>query len=295
MRETGLLRDGHEPRVDREAEGPQLELPVRRPADRAGGRGDAGEEALFEVREGPVGLREDPRGRALVEVEGADLPRELRHGLNGARARADDGDVAPGERDVVTPSRRVKGSPGEGVGPGNIRDERAREAAKPEHEVPCADGWPMVEADLPGAGRGVEGGPGDLGVETAVGPEAVGADAILEIGEDLGLGREGAGPVCLRMVGERIEMGGHVAGAARVGVHPPGAARALVAVDEDEVPVTGANEAHRHAEAGKARAHDGDVDDAGLRVRGRGACLCRSKGRGGHGSALPRGRGGRRL
>ena len=70
----------------------------------------------------------------------------------------------------------------------------------------------------------VELGPLDGGAGPEVGPEAELVDAGVGVGQDLGLVGEAAGPVRLGEERERVQMGRHIAGAARIGVVPPGAA-----------------------------------------------------------------------
>src|SRR3712207_9317417 len=58
----------------------------------------------------------------------------------------------------------------------------------------------------------------ELGVEADVRGHAVALGAVLQVVEDLGLGRERARPVRVRRERERVQVRGHVAAAARIGV-----------------------------------------------------------------------------
>ena len=77
----------------------------------AGGHagGEAPEQAPLPLGVAPVGLRQDPRRRALVDRRRAGGRCDLRDELDRARARADHRDAAAGEVDVVVPLGGVEG------------------------------------------------------------------------------------------------------------------------------------------------------------------------------------------
>ena len=87
----------------------------------------------------------------------------------------------------------------------------------------------------------------------------------LEVGADLRLRRVGPAPVRVRGERERVEVRGDVAGAAGVGVRPPGAADVGVALEDHEVVDALLAQPDGEAEAGEPGADDRDVDCAHCR------------------------------
>src|SRR5690606_12804173 len=63
----------------------------------------AAEQAAFALADGAVGLGHDPRRRALVQVELADLRLDLRHELDGRGACADHRDTLAFKAMVMVP------------------------------------------------------------------------------------------------------------------------------------------------------------------------------------------------
>src|SRR5262249_51044160 len=90
-------------------------------------------------------------------------------------------------------------------------------------------------------------------------PDAEPVDDILQIGEDLGLGAVRLRPFLARGEGEGIEVRGHVAGAARIAIVPPGAADARRLLQDGEIAVAGLAEPDGGADAAGAGADDSDA------------------------------------
>jgi hypothetical protein len=102
--------------------------------------------------------------------------------------------------------------------------------------------------------------------------QAFGVDDVLEVGADLVTAREGARPRRIRVRGEAVEMRGHVARDAGVGVVAPRAADGCGALEQDEVVASRAAQGDRRADACESRADDRDLDarQGAERVRARG-------------------------
>src|SRR5690348_3386041 len=83
--------------------------------------------------------------------------------------------------------------------------------------------------------------------------------AALQVVPDLRLPREGVRPVRVEGEGVRVQMRGHVAGAARVGVVTPGAADLAGLLEDDEIVAAGPLELDRRAEPREAGSDDRDV------------------------------------
>src|SRR5215207_1109356 len=96
-------------------------------------------------------------------------------------------------------------------------------------------------------------------MEAHVRQDAVAARRLPQVVEDLRLRGERARPVRVRGERERVEVRGHVAAAARVGVVPPGAADVAGALQQHEVVLALLLEPDGHAEPREAGAHDGDA------------------------------------
>src|SRR4029077_6679006 len=82
---------------------------------------------------------------------------------------------------------------------------------------------------------GIPTGRGDFGVQLQVGAELVTLRAAFEILQDLGLRRPHPRPVRVEVERVRIQVRLHVAGQSLVGVDPPRAADAVLAVEDGEV------------------------------------------------------------
>ena len=192
---------------------------VARPRDPLGPRQHPEGQALG-ARGGAVPVGEDPGRRALEED---DLARRLLHDreeLDGRGTRADDGHPAPGQVVVMVPLRRMEGRPGERRGARDLGNERfGEQPAAVDQEVRRQRAPRRLE--VPDPAVGVPPGLLECGVEgdLLLDPELAGRP--LQVALDLGLGGEGLGPI--RVGGERegVQVRGHVAPAAGVGVVMP--------------------------------------------------------------------------
>src|SRR5690606_3552194 len=96
--------------------------------------------------------------------------------------------------------------------------------------------------------------------QAQVWPQPEPVDAVAEVVPDVLLGGEGVPPVRVEGEGERVEMGGYVAGAARVGVVAPGAADVVVLLEDEQVVEAVAAQHDRGSQAAEAGTHDRYVD-----------------------------------
>ena len=97
-----------------------------------------------------------------------------------------------------------------------------------------------------------------LAVEADVRHHAVALGAVAQVVEDLGLRRERARPVRVRGERERVEVRGHVAAAAGIGVVAPGAADVRGALEHGEVELALLPQLDCHPEPREAGADDDD-------------------------------------
>ena len=123
---------------------------------------------------------------------------------------------------------------------------------------------PVVRIQLPALL--VEAGVDDLGVEAQVGTQLPLLDQAQQVVLDLVGRRELEAPVRLRLEGERVDVGGHVARGAGVGVVAPGAADLPGALEHREGADARLLEADGHADAGEARTDDGNGEVGAARV-----------------------------
>src|SRR6185312_5071934 len=249
-----------------EGDGDELAPHEERGALEALHEGHAAHEALLPRREGEVVARDDPRRRALIEVQPADARLDLRHELDRRGARADDGDAAAVEREVVVPARRVEQAAGEAIEPRQARIRRLGEGADGADEHVGGEAAARGVED-PDARALVPRGGAELVSEAQVGQHAEALGAAPEVGVDLGGGRVGAAPVGVGGEAEGIEVRLHVAGAARVGVVAPDAADVVGALEDEEVLDARLPQADGEAKAAEAAAGDGNVDVAGVGLR----------------------------
>ena len=258
------LRELHQPRALDEAEHEQLAAAV-----------DAGPHELLQPREAPVEprldgpdraarVRHDPRRRALDDVQLRDVLLDRGHELDRGGAGADGGHALAPEVVAVVPARGVERLALEGLEPGERRRPGLGQRPHPRDDDACAQ-RAVRGLDAPAALRPLDAG------HVAAGPQ-VRPDAVLvgdapQVVADLGLARVGLAPARVGREGERVEMRGHVAGAARIGVGVPRAAHVGRALEHGEVLDPFLLEADRHPEAREAAADDRDVDVGHARDR----------------------------
>jgi hypothetical protein len=125
------LPELHHPRLAVEADRPGLEQPVQQGAVGALGRRERLEQRAGAPGHLVVGLRHDPRRRALEQRQLRGPGRDARHELDRAGAGADHRDLLAGEVDVVAPPRGVERRAVEPLDPGQLRDLRQVQRADP--------------------------------------------------------------------------------------------------------------------------------------------------------------------
>ena len=268
MPERHLLDEPAEPRA------PELEHErLTRPVDPGAhgelrGREDPVDRPLPALHR-PVRVRHDPGRGALEHVQLLHLRLDLRHELDRRGAGADDGHPLASELVLVVPAGGVEGRALEALHAGQVGvariaqrplggdDDVGRELALGRLESPQL----LVLVPV---------GREQVGVEADVRHHAVAVRAVAQVLEDLGLRREGARPVRVGREGERVEMRGHVAATARIGVVAPGAADVRGALEHREVELALLPELDCHAEPGEAGADDDDpmVGQVNLRSPG---------------------------
>ena len=203
----------------------------------------------------------DPGGRALEQVELPYLRLDLRDDLDRGRAGSDHGDALAAEVHVVVPLSGVEGGALEALEAGDAGDLGLAEAAHAGHEhlrgEPTAGRVddPALPVVVPARLRD---GVAEANVRIHV--EVTGAAAQVVL--DLVPGGEGAAPAGVRGEAERVEVGGHVARDAGVGVVAPRAADVVGTFEQDEVLDPLLLEPDGHAEAGEAGADDRDAEVA---------------------------------
>jgi len=260
MAQCELLHVLHQPRMDREAEHARFEHPVEAAAHELLRERQRAEQPLFEPREAAVGLRHDPRRRALEQRERLHARRDLRHELDRARAGADHGDALAFERIRVIPLLRVERAAAEILDARNRRQRGARQAAHAGHQHARRQPLAVRERQTPALRALVVFGALQFVVHPQMRADPEALHAVFEIRADLGLRREHARPARVRRERERVDVRLHVAGAPGIVVVAPRAADRGRLLEHDEIRDARLPQANGHPEPGEAGADDGDVD-----------------------------------
>ena len=241
---------------------------------------------LLGRRVGAVVARGHPGRGALVDVEVRDPLGDLGDDLDRRGAGADHRDPLAAQVVVVVPPRGVEDLSTEGVDALDVGEPWLGQPAGPgDHAV--GDDVTRVGADPPHLVALVEGKVQDRDPEAEPVEHTGALGDPLEVGEDLRLRREGPRPAGVGREAEGVELAGHVARGAGVGVLAPGAAHGVALVDDQEVGEAVLVELDRGAEAREAGSDDEGAHAARER-RGRLARRCRGSGPAGlaHASSL---------
>jgi hypothetical protein len=179
------------------------------------------------------------------------------------RSVASHGHASPAEVVGVVPVGRVEQRPSERVQARDVR--RAGTAQLPgggDEDVGLVLASPgKIQPPAP---RGlVEGGAEHLGVETDVRQHAEAACDVAQVLVDLRLRGEPPRPVGLRRERQRVQVGGHVAGGAGIGVLPPHSPDVAALLEEHDVLDAGLEQAHDRGEPPEAGADDRDAGHRG--------------------------------
>ena len=266
--ERHLLDEAPEPRAP-ELQHEALACPVDAgPHGELRGREDAVDGPL-PAAERPVAVRHHPRRRPLEDVQLLDLRLDLRDELDRRRPRSDHRHALARQLVLVVPARRVEDRPLEALESGQVR--RVRIAQRPlrgDHDI--GGQLALRRLDPPQLRVLVPVGGQQLAVEADVRHHAVALGAAAQVVEDLGLRRERARPVGVRGERERVEVRGHVAAAAGIGVVAPGAADLRGALEDGEVELPLLAQLDCHPEPREAGADDDDpmVSHVNLRSPG---------------------------
>src|SRR3954462_6670075 len=202
----------------------RFELPVDRAAYESLRERQMFEKPARAFADALVRLRHDPRRGALEQIEPRDAWLNLRHELNRARTGADHGDVLAFERIRVIPARGMKQLAFEALQSRDARHRRPRQRTARGDQYVGLDVLAHaagIEFDLPHMTRFVEACRHHARIATHVTVHAILARAMLQISENFVLAAEGARPRRVRLERKRIQMRGHVALGARIGIVAP--------------------------------------------------------------------------
>ena len=161
-----------------------------------------------------------------------------------------------GQVEVVVPLGGVEHGPLEVADPGQRRDRGPGELAAGGDQQIELGTLARVGDHGPASALGVEAGLGHLGAEPQVGCDAEVARALFEVGEDLPLRCVTARPVVPGRERERVQVRGHVAGGARVGVRAPDPADGVAPLEYGQLLEPGLAQPDRRADAAEAGADD---------------------------------------
>src|SRR5690606_27567550 len=220
----------------------------------------------------PVHARQQPRRRALVDIQVRDLARDGGHDLDRRGAGADHRHPLAGQIRLVVPARRVEDLAGEVVDALDVRQVRLTQRAHRRDQYVGGE-LALVRADLPARGLRVPARAGDIAAEQVPVEHLVLLGHRADVGLDLALPGERTRPVRIGREGVRVQMRGHVAGRAGVGVVAPGAADIVAALEHQIIGAPLLLQPDRQAEAGEPAADDDgpDVPGPALSVVGSGS------------------------
>jgi len=231
-----FLAPPHQLRFVDEAEGDRLGPPIlERPA---GGErsGHVPEEQAGQAGDRTIVAGEHPRGRPLEERQAADARGDGGHHLHRTGARADDGHPPAGEFHVVPPAGGVEHGAGEPVEAGDVRGLRLVQHPRGGDDGPGAEPAAVRGRQPPEPGIVV---PLECGDRRLMADEPIDAESggdLAQVAENLRLGCVATRPVGRLGERERVQVRGHVAAGARVGVVPPRAADGGRFLEDRSVP-----------------------------------------------------------
>ena len=184
--------------------------------------GKGAEEQPLPAGGGTVPAGDDPRRRALEDVQPADPWLDLRHDLDGGRPRADHRHALALEGMVVVPAGGVEDCPLEAVYSLDVGQLGLAQRARPGDQH-VGRQLAAGRLDAPPLDVGLPSRRGDLVAVADVSIDVMLAGDAAQVVPYLRLGRVRPAPVWVGCERERVEVRGDVAGAARVGVVAPGA------------------------------------------------------------------------
>ena len=220
------------------------------------GEGNVSEQPLLAVGVRAVGLRQNPRRRALHRVDLLGHLRDLGDQLCRCRSGTEDGHARVRQVDGVIPACGVHHRSGERLLLDEVGKYRLREQAdRGDHDIECV----LLSArggQLPFLGRGVPPCRDDLGVQLQIPSQLIALCAAFEVLQDLRLAGPQARPVGIEVERIGIQMRLHIAGQTGIGVDPPGAADAVLAVEDREVTKAVLPQENPQRQPTRARADD---------------------------------------
>ena len=256
VRQAEALGHAGQRRVPDHRHGHGFVGPEQRLAHRLLAGGHFLEQLLVPVRRFEIRTRHHPARRALEHFQLAHGFYQLRNNLNAAGAGADHRHALSGEVVVVVPARAVNLLALELLQAFDVREAGVGQRPLGHHRGAAAHHLAFFQRGFPQAGFLLERQIGDVAVEANVFFQIEFVHQIVDVIENLVAAGKAARP--LRVGRERIgvQIGGDVAGGARVGVVPPGAADAVAPFQNHEIIDPRLLQPDRHAQPGKAGAHD---------------------------------------
>ena len=208
--------------------------------------------------------RHEPVAGALEDYEPAHLLGDLGHELHRAGARPDHRDPLAAQVVVVIPAGGVEAVTGVFLAAVDPRVGRLVELPRRQHHGVGLPFAPVAARQRPATGLVVPRAGADLDARHHEAIDPVLAGHVVQVGEDLLLRRAQARPVTALRKRERIQVAGHVAGRARVGVVEPRAAEVGAPLEDRHVVEAVLLQLDRGGQPPKAAADDHDAEVSGL-------------------------------
>ena len=220
------------------------------------GKRQTPERGLHQIRQRLVELGQHIGRAALDDGQAFDLGRDRRYHLSGAGAGTDDRHLLAGQGDVVIPARGMHDLAGEILHAGKIRGGRFDQPAHRRDHGTGGVARAVVAGQMPDTACVVELGLRDAHAEMQMGMQPVFVGTALDIGMNLCRPRIGGRPVRILLERVGIQMRGHVAGTAGIGIVAPGAADVVGTFENHEILDAFLLETNTGVDAGKTGADD---------------------------------------
>ena len=159
----------------------------------------------------------------------------------------------------MIPARGMHDLAGEVVHAGKVRGGRFDQPAHGRDHGPGDVTRAVVACQMPEAARVVELGAGDAHTEMQMGMQIVFVGTALDIGMNLGRTRIGGRPVGVLFERVGIQMRGHIAGTAGIGIVAPGAAHIIGTFENREILDALLLETNTGIDAGKTGTDDDHI------------------------------------
>ena len=224
---------------------------------------DGVQKPLCETSKLHIRFGQNPRRGPLVDGYRFRNRGEFRQHLSGAGTGANDGNTLPVKIDILIPNRWMEHLARKVVSTSDFCKFRTMELSNCKDDALSVPEMARTRDDVPPAGVILKSSTSHLSIETKMLQQPKVLRHLVEVAENLALWREPLVSVTIRGKGKRVEMRGHVAGAAWVSVVSPDASNIWALFKKDKVVDICLFESHGHGDASEAGSDDEDFGFGG--------------------------------